>query len=91
VSMAALLILNMTTCYFGILARSHSRGVRSRFHLQVMLGLKTHAFLEVLARKRTHGTNATDVAKSLIEQGIRDAIKEGFLTAEDVKIIQAKH
>ena len=26
VSMAALLILNMTTCYFGILARSHSRG-----------------------------------------------------------------
>jgi hypothetical protein len=48
-----------------------------------MLGLKTHAFLEVLARKGTHGTNATDVAKSLIEQGIRDAIKEGFLTAED--------
>ena len=35
------------------------------------------------------GTNATDVAKSLIEQGIRDAIKEGFLTAEDVKM--AKH
>jgi hypothetical protein len=56
-----------------------------------MLGLKTHAFLEVLARKGTHGTNANDVAKSLIEQGIRDAIKEGFLTAEDVKIIQAKH
>ena len=27
VSMAALLLLNMKTCYFGILARSHSRGV----------------------------------------------------------------
>ena len=69
--------------------RRHQRDDLER--LQVMLGLKTHAFLEVLARKGTHGTNATDVAKSLIEQGIRDAIKEGFLTAEDVKIIQAKH
>jgi hypothetical protein len=59
--------------------------------LQFMLGLKTHAFLELLARKGTRGTNANDVAKSLIEQGIREAIKEGFLTAEDVKIIQTKH
>jgi hypothetical protein len=60
------------------------------YRLQIMLALKTHAFLELLAQKGTHGTSATDVAKSLIEQGIRDSIKDGFLTAEDVKIVQAK-
>jgi hypothetical protein len=93
--MAALLILNMTTCYFGILARSHSRGVRSI--VATRLSPPSHAWIGDprisggISPEGEHGTNATDVAKSLIEQGIRDAIKEGFLTAEDVKIIQAKH
>jgi hypothetical protein len=37
--MAALLILNMTTCYFGILARSHSRGVRSIVATRLLIRL----------------------------------------------------
>lgn len=47
--------------------------------LQVMLALKTHAFLDALASKGTHGTSPTDVARTLIEQGIRRAIREKFL------------
>ena len=39
--MAALLILNMTTCYFGILARSHSRGVRSIVATRLSIRLTT--------------------------------------------------
>lgn len=38
---------------------------------QVMLGLTTVGFLTVLAEKGTHGTSPTDVAKGLIEDGIR--------------------
>ena len=51
--------------------------------LQVYLALQTHAFLAILAEKGTHGTSVPDVAKTLIEQGIRRAVREGFLDAED--------
>jgi len=56
--------------------------------LQVMLSLKTHGFLALLAEKGTHGTSATDVAKSLIEDGIRRAIKEEWLDKDEVRRIQ---
>jgi hypothetical protein len=56
--------------------------------LQVMLSLKTHGYLAVLADKGTHGTHATDVAKTLIEEGIRLAIKDGLLDKADVQKIQ---
>ena len=56
--------------------------------LQVYLSLKTHAFLSVLLDKGTHGTSVPDVAKTLIELGIREAIKEGFLTEEDQRKVQ---
>ena len=46
--------------------------------LQVYLSLKTHAFLSVLVEKGTHGTSVPDVAKTLIEDGIRRAIREAF-------------
>ncbi len=57
--------------------------------LQVTLALKTHAYLELLARKGTHGTSAPDVAKGLIERGIQTAIREGILTADEVGTVQA--
>ena len=56
--------------------------------LQVSLALKTHAFLSKLVEKGTHGTSIPDVARTLIEQGIRQVIKDGFLTAEDVRGVQ---
>ena len=56
--------------------------------LQVMLALKTHAYLAILGNKGTHGVGATDAAKMLIERGIQDAIRDGFLTREDVKAVE---
>jgi hypothetical protein len=56
--------------------------------LQVMLALKTHALLAILADKGMHGTSPTDVAKSLIELGIREARKDGFLTDDDLRAVQ---
>ena len=45
-------------------------------------------FLALLAEKGTHGTSPTDVAKSLIEAGIRLAIKEEWLDKEDLQKVQ---
>ena len=47
--------------------------------LSVTLALPTLSYLADLAQVGIHGTSVTDVAKSLIEQGIRDAIKQNFL------------
>lgn len=59
--------------------------------LQVMLDLKTLDFLKILGTKGTHGKNDKAAARTLIEQGIREAIKEGFLTEADVAIVQGKN
>lgn len=56
--------------------------------LQVVISLKTMAFLDVLSGKGTHGTTIPDAARTLIEQGIRRAIREGFLTADEIKKVQ---
>ena len=39
----------------------------------------TWGFLDQLSKLGTHGTSVPDVAKTLIEEGIRQAIKDGFL------------
>jgi hypothetical protein len=45
----------------------------------ITLALATWEFLNQLSKLGTHGTSVPDVAKTLIEEGIRQAIKEGFL------------
>jgi hypothetical protein len=45
------------------------------------------AWLARLGARGTHGTDSTDAAKTLIEQGIRRAIREGFLDRDDVRIV----
>jgi hypothetical protein len=57
--------------------------------LQVTLDQKTLAFLRVLGAKGTHGTGDRGAAKTLIEQGIRRAIREEFLTKAEVNEIQS--
>jgi hypothetical protein len=47
--------------------------------LPVTLSLVTLGYLADLAQEGTHGTSATDVAKTLIEEGIRQAIRDRFL------------
>jgi hypothetical protein len=56
--------------------------------LQVTLDVKTLAFLKILGSKGTHGKDDKAAARTLIEHGIREAIKEGFLTAADVASVQ---
>jgi hypothetical protein len=45
----------------------------------ITLAVATWEYLEELSRLGTHGTSVPDVAKTLIEDGIRQAIKDGFL------------
>jgi hypothetical protein len=45
----------------------------------VTLAVATWAFLDQMSKLGTHGTSVPDVAKTLIEEGIRQAIKDGFL------------
>lgn len=39
----------------------------------------THRYLDDLLRAGTHGTSIDGVARSLIEQGIRQAIRDGII------------
>lgn len=45
----------------------------------VTLANVTVSYLESLVRQGTHGTSVPGVAKTLIEEGIRLAIKDGLL------------
>ncbi len=45
----------------------------------VTLAVATWSYLDQLSKLGTHGTSVPDVAKTLIEEGIRRAIKDGFL------------
>ena len=45
----------------------------------VTLAVATWEYLDQLSKLGTHGTSVPDVAKTLIEEGIRQAIKDGFL------------
>lgn len=71
-----------------LLIFEYQRMAKKTERLQVMLSLKTHAYLARLGAKGTHGTDPTDAAKTLIEQGIRRAIREGFLDPSDVRVVQ---
>lgn len=45
----------------------------------ITLAVATWEYLDQLSKLGTHGTSVPDVAKTLIEDGIRQAIKDGFL------------
>jgi hypothetical protein len=51
--------------------------------IPVTLALSTISYLEKLVRLGTHGTSVPGVAKTLIEEGIRNAIKDGLLAIRD--------
>ena len=46
---------------------------------QTMLDAETIRYLEALAGKELHGSSVPAVGRKLIEEGIRIAIKEGFI------------
>jgi hypothetical protein len=45
----------------------------------ITLAVATWEYLDQLSKLGTHGTSVPDVTKTLIEEGIRQAIKDGFL------------
>jgi hypothetical protein len=49
----------------------------------ITFNVATLKYLEALAAKGTHGSDVADVARTLVENGIREAIKEGFLKLQD--------
>jgi hypothetical protein len=58
-------------CYLSAMADTDRR--------PITLAVATWDYLDQLSKLGTHGTSVPDVAKTLIEDGIRQAIKEGFL------------
>lgn len=53
---------------------------------QTTLSVRTVAYMRALAKKGTHGSGLPAVGRSLIEQGIRQAIMDKFIGAEDGEI-----
>jgi hypothetical protein len=45
----------------------------------ITLAVETIRYLEELATKGTHGSDIAGVARTLIEQGVRDAIRDHFI------------
>ena len=49
----------------------------------ITLALQTIVYLDKLVIQGTHGTSVPGVARSLVEEGIRLAIKDGLLSIRD--------
>jgi hypothetical protein len=49
----------------------------------ITLAVATWEYLDELSERGTHGTSVPDVAKSLIEEGVRLAFKDGFLRLKE--------
>jgi hypothetical protein len=53
---------------------------------QTTLSRRTIDYLRALAKKGTHGSSIPGVGRSLIEIGIREAIKDGLIVAEEGQV-----
>ncbi|WP_343712865.1 hypothetical protein [Inquilinus sp.] len=49
----------------------------------ITFNVATLKYLEALAATGTHGSDVVSVARTLVENGIRDAIKDGFLKVQE--------
>ncbi len=47
------------------------------------LAVMTVRYLEDLAKLGTHGSDVTGVGRTLIEEGVRAAIRDGFIVSRD--------
>jgi hypothetical protein len=50
---------------------------------ETLLSPDTHHYLKELVSKGTHGTSVPAVGRTLIEQGVRAAIRQGFIKIKD--------
>ena len=62
---------------------SHRKSRNRPLPFPITLALSTITYLEKLVRQGTHGTSVPGVARTLIEEGIRLAIKDGLLSIRD--------
>jgi hypothetical protein len=47
--------------------------------IQITLSVQMHDYLAALVRTGTHGSSMVDVARTLVEAGVRDAIEKQFI------------
>jgi hypothetical protein len=76
--MAALLVLNMTTCYFGILARSHSRGMRSIVATRLSIRLTTSRRLKSVVNRDSISDRNTVGVVTILSSSRRAAWRTNF-------------
>ena len=56
-----------------------AKGKAETVRRNITLSVATIAYLEKLAALGTHGSDALSVARTMIEEGVRNAIREGFI------------
>lgn len=61
-----------------------AREKKTTERVPVTLTSETVSYLEDLVRIGTHGTTVPGVARTLIEQGVRDAIEKDFISQKEL-------
>ena len=65
--------------YNAEMAEAKTDTTRKTFTISV----KTLHYLERLAERGIHGSEWSGVARNFVEEGVRQAIKNGFITQDD--------
>jgi len=58
---------------------AQAQGRAQTVRKNVMLSSTTVDYLEKLASKGTHGSDVVSVIRTMIEEGVRNAIRDGFI------------
>jgi hypothetical protein len=59
-----------------------AQGKAETVRKNVTLAAATVAYLERLASRGTHGSDVVSVIRTMVEEGVRTAIRDGFLAAK---------
>jgi hypothetical protein len=57
-----------------------AQGKAETVRKNVTLSAATVSYLEELAAKGTHGSDVVAVIRTMVEEGVRGAIRDGFIT-----------
>lgn len=68
-----------------------SKGKAKTVRKTITIAVTTFRYLERLAEKGTHGSDWSGVARGFVEEGVRQAIKDGFINLEDCDAPPTSH
>lgn len=68
-------VTNTCPCYPSRMAQGKTATVRKN----ITLSAATVGYLEVLARAGTHGSDVVAVIRTMVEEGVRNAIRDRFI------------